>query len=123
MEVRVPFLDHRLVELALGIPDKIKYPNHPKQLLTEALGDLLPEEITRRTKQGFVLPWDSWMRGDLAPLIESGLGHLKSVEGVKAAGIDRLYNQFKGGNPRIHWTHIWALVTLGHWTHRHGIKG
>lgn len=123
MEVRVPFLDHRLVELALGIPDKIKYPNRPKQLLTEALGDLLPEEITRRPKQGFVLPWDSWMRGDLKPLIESGLGHLKSIEGVKAAGIDGLYSQFNGENPRIHWTHIWALVTLGHWTHRHGIKG
>lgn len=123
MEVRVPFLDHRLVELALGIPDHIKYPHHPKQLLTEALGDLLPEEITRRPKQGFVLPWDAWMRGDLAPLVRSGLAHLKQLDGVKSDGIDQLYRQFTGGTPQVHWTHIWALVTLGIWTNRHGIKG
>lgn len=123
LEVRVPFLDYKLLELALSIPDAMKYPHRPKQLLTEALVDLLPEEITQRPKQGFVLPWDLWMRGELVPLVEQGLQHLKALDGVKEKGIDRLYSKFQARHPRVHWTHIWALVALGHWTHRHQIEG
>ena len=62
LEVRVPFLDHRLVAAALAAPDVDKYPTTPKRLLVDALDGLLPEDLVNRPKMGFVMPWEAWMR-------------------------------------------------------------
>ena len=75
LEVRVPLLDHKLVEYVMGLPDAIKRPNgYPKRLLMESLASGLPSDIVDRPKQGFVLPFDPWMRGELEPLCEHHLG-------------------------------------------------
>jgi asparagine synthetase B (glutamine-hydrolysing) len=50
LEVREPFLDHDLIEWVLAVSDVEKYPHFPKQLLVEAMGDLLPPEIVHRPK-------------------------------------------------------------------------
>jgi asparagine synthase (glutamine-hydrolysing) len=64
IEARVPFLDHRLVEYTISIPDKFKVPNfnEPKYLLKKAVEDILPHNIIYRRKQGFAAPVDSWFR-------------------------------------------------------------
>ncbi|MED5335551.1 MAG: asparagine synthetase B family protein, partial [Bacteroidota bacterium] len=76
LEVRVPFLDHRLVETALAIGDPVKFPHTPKALLTAALGDRLPREIIDRPKMGFTLPWEIWMNGPLEATCQAGLNAL-----------------------------------------------
>src|SRR5690606_31770525 len=65
LEIRVPFIDHRLVEYVLGVNDQLKYPHTPKQLLTESFEDMLPNEVVNRPKMGFTFPWALWMRGEL----------------------------------------------------------
>src|SRR5690606_11559669 len=66
LEVRVPFLDHHLVEFVLSLPDEYKQKqNIPKSLLVESLNGLLPEEIIYRKKMGFVLPWKQWIKQEL----------------------------------------------------------
>ena len=69
LECRVPFLDHRLVELAASIPDHIKLPGgRLKGLLKEALRDVLPANIINRRKRGFGAPVGAWFKQELAPL-------------------------------------------------------
>ena len=81
LEVRMPFLDHRLVAAALAAPDSDKFPSSPKRLLVESLDGLLPDDVVNRPKMGFVLPWESWMRGELKPVCERGLQSSKTALG------------------------------------------
>src|SRR5262249_51958148 len=76
LEVRVPLLDHLLVDLVTSLPDSIKQPagDTPKPLLVRSLDGLLPESIVHRPKQGFTLPFDPWMRGPLKAFCERRLG-------------------------------------------------
>ena len=66
LEVRVPFLDHRLVEFVGRLPKSAKFvPAVPKALLVEALSDVLPDNVVRQKKRTFTLPWEVWLRGPL----------------------------------------------------------
>ena len=72
IECRVPFLDHRLVELAASIPASIKRPQGQlKDLLKKVLEPDLPTEILHRRKRGFGAPVGAWFKGELQPLRES----------------------------------------------------
>jgi asparagine synthase (glutamine-hydrolysing) len=74
LEVRLPLIDHTLVELAARIPSDLKlHGNEEKFILRKALSHLLPEEITQRSKKGFIFPMGSWMRNELRPVVESCL--------------------------------------------------
>ena len=65
IEARVPFLDHKLVEFALQIPDNIKYKNKTKKYhLKKACEDLLPKDIIYRKKMGFSAPITRWFNQD-----------------------------------------------------------
>jgi asparagine synthase (glutamine-hydrolysing) len=68
VEARVPFLDHRVVELAAAIPPGIKMRGiREKAVLRDAVEDLLPRSIVRRTKRPFVVPIRDWFFGPGAP--------------------------------------------------------
>ncbi|MEX2496042.1 MAG: asparagine synthase (glutamine-hydrolyzing) [Woeseia sp.] len=72
LECRVPFLDHRLVELAAGIPADMKRPGgRLKHLLKKALEPDLPREILYRRKRGFGAPVGAWFKGELQTLRDS----------------------------------------------------
>ncbi len=69
LECRVPFLDHRLVELAASIPADVKLPDgRLKGLLKDSLRDVLPGNIINRRKRGFGAPVGAWFKQELAPL-------------------------------------------------------
>ncbi|HXU26073.1 MAG TPA: asparagine synthase (glutamine-hydrolyzing) [Bacteroidia bacterium] len=114
LEVRVPFLDYKLVEYVLGVTDKHKYPHTPKKLLTDSLQDLLPAEIINRKKMGFVLPWQLWMKNELKQFCEENLAHLEGM-GFNQNAVNNLWKSFLKGDPQITWSRIWPLVTLGNW--------
>jgi asparagine synthase (glutamine-hydrolysing) len=117
LELRVPFLDHDLVEYVLGLPEaaKKRYPD-PKGLLVEACRDLLPPSVYRRPKAGFVLPMKLWMLGPLASFVEEGLRETVSRRLLSPAFVDEIRGAFQGG--RLHWTRLWSIVVLGHFAKR-----
>ncbi len=119
LEVRVPFLDHRLVEAALAINDPVKFPHSPKSLLTAALGDRLPRSIIDRPKMGFTLPWDIWMRGPLGSTCQQGLDTLIQREVLNEQALRALWHGFEQGT--VTWSRVWTLVSLGQWIDRHDL--
>lgn len=121
LEVRVPFLDHELVEFVLGVNDRQKFPHTPKQLLVDSLGDLLPREIVDRPKMGFTLPWDQWMRTALKSYCEAKLHDLGQRTEFNADGVNALWQRFLAGDKRITWSRVWYLVVLGDWLERNAI--
>lgn len=122
LELREPFFDHDLVEYVLNIPDNIKFPAYPKKLLVESLGDLLPQEIVFRKKQGFVLPYDLWMRGDLRRFCD------EKIRGLAARGIFEeekmvaYWNRFLERRSNIRWSDIWIFVVLEHWLEKNQVS-
>lgn len=121
LELRVPFLDHRLVEYLLGVSDNEKYPHSPKQLLTEAFEGLIPQDIIHRPKMGFTFPWGHWMKNELRSFCEIQLHSLASLPQFHAPEIELLWQKFLKSDPRITWSRVWPLVVLGHWTKQHDV--
>jgi asparagine synthase (glutamine-hydrolysing) len=112
LEVRVPLLDQRLAELALGLPAAVKRAGvGPKPLLAAAVGDLLPPLVReRRDKRGFTLPFERWLRGPLLPQLNALAAEPRLLRPGALAAARR---GFETG--RLHWSRLWALVALEGW--------
>jgi asparagine synthase (glutamine-hydrolysing) len=66
IELRVPFLDHRVLEFAAGLPSNFKLRGFTtKYLAKRALSAYVPKEILKRQKAGFPVPYESWLRTEL----------------------------------------------------------
>ncbi len=117
LELRVPFLDHELVEYSLGLPapEKTRY-RGAKGLLVEACRDLLPPPVYQRPKAGFALPMQSWMAGPLASFVDQGLEEVVAREILPNEFVVRARAQFRRG--QLHWTRLWGMVALGHFVRR-----
>jgi asparagine synthase (glutamine-hydrolysing) len=123
LEVRVPLLDHVLMEYVMGLPDDYKQPNGtPKRLLVESLAGLLPESIVRRPKQGFTLPFEVWLRGELRGFCSDRLGPGRlGARGIfRSSEIQRLWNSFLDGRSNVSWSRVWLMVVLEEWLERQG---
>ena len=117
LEMRVPFLDHELVEYVLGLPATVKKQYAGvKGLLVEACRDLLPSSVYDRPKSGFVLPMKQWMDGPLAAFVEDGLCETLERELLPEAFVNDLRETFRRN--RLHWTRLWSVVVLGHYAKR-----
>lgn len=80
LEARVPFLDHRVAEMAWQIPQDMKIRNGiGKWILRQILYQYVPKELIERPKAGFAIPLDSWLRGPLRDWAESLLNRKKLV--------------------------------------------
>lgn len=121
LEIRVPFLDHRLVEYVLGLDDHIKYPHSPKQLLVDSMKGLIPDEVVNRPKMGFTFPWAVWMREDLRSYCEKGLDVLREKAIFDKDFLNETWNLFLKGDRTFAWSRMWPLVVLGHWIHHNDI--
>lgn len=117
LEMRVPFLDHELVEYVLGLPAAVKkrYPG-VKGLLVEACRDLLPASVYDRPKAGFVLPMKQWMRGPLAAFVTEGLQETIARRLLPEVFVNEMRDAFQ--RERLHWTRLWSMVVLGHYAKR-----
>src|SRR4030042_2889592 len=87
LEVRVPYLDHKLVEFFLSIPPSLKLRGITKKyLLKKAAERILPKEIIYRKKKGFSVPLTVWFRGSLKSYVDEILGD-ESLSNVKLFNI------------------------------------
>jgi asparagine synthase (glutamine-hydrolysing) len=100
LEARVPFLDHRIVEWAAGLPDALKIRGRTtKFILRRAFEGRLPDRILGRPKRGFDLPLASWLRGPLRQLAGDLLssGNLERWEGLNGGRVRAMLDQHMGG--------------------------
>src|SRR5262245_82425 len=117
LEVRPPFLDHRICEFALSLPEDMKIRRSQLKFLLRALmRHKLPASILRRKKIGFDIPAHDWLRGALKPLLldtvtenavrETGLFRWHGIETILKEHLDR----------RANWGyHLWGLMILFLW--------
>ena len=120
LEVRVPFLDHRLVEFVGRLPRSAKYtPDVPKSLLVEALSDLLPDEVVGQSKRTFTLPWDVWLRGSLGVRLSQELANLTPPlrQYVNQRAVRGAWQNFVIG--QTNWSRPWSLYVLNEWVCHH----
>lgn len=122
LEVRVPFLDYKLVEFALSVKDEYKYPHTPKKLLIDSLGDLLPNEIVNRPKMGFTLPWKDWLKNELRDFCEDNIIQFSKRGFVNREAVLLIWNRFLKNDPKITWSRVWHIVVLNNWINTHGIE-
>jgi len=121
LEVRVPLLDHRVVESAFRLPLKWKARgNKTKLLLRRLLQRYLPRELFERPKRGFAVPLGDWFRGELAPVLERYLGEQRLAEDdiLKPEGVRRLVAEHRSGK-RDHYHRLWILLFLQMWRERY----
>lgn len=118
LEVRVPLIDHVLVEQVLQLPGQVKARQNGgvnKPLLVASLDGVLPPEIARAPKRTFTFPWADWLRGPLRPEVGPALdGDSEVFNGVLSReGVSQVWRQFLVGETS--WARPWALYVLEHW--------
>jgi len=121
LEVRVPFFDYRLIEYVLSLPDHIKYPHTPKQLLVDAMAPRLPAEVSQRKKMGFTLPMKHWLKNELATMAGEKIAYLADRKEFNSDEVINKWKNFNNGDERILWTRIWKLVVLSDWLQRNNL--
>jgi asparagine synthase (glutamine-hydrolysing) len=117
IESRVPFLDHRLVEFAARLPDRLKLSGFTtKRILREAIRGLLPDRILTRKKMGFPVPFSDWMRGPWNAVARDVLLDRRTRERglLDPAAVSALL-QDHGSGRRNGGDAIWALLNLELW--------
>ena len=117
IESRVPFLDHVLVEYTARIP--AKYAIHGlagKQVLKEAVEDLLPHDIIYRKKMGFPTPWAYWLAGPQLNDLEKILLSARTLQRgfFQPEAVKRMFAEHRA-NRRDHGNRIWRLLNLETW--------
>ncbi len=121
LEVREPFFDSDLIEYVLGIPDQYKQPLYPKSLLVESVKPLLPDEIVFRKKQGFVFPWEVWMKNELYDFCDQRIARISGRDFINAGALSQFWKRFLNNHPGIRWMDIWLFVVLEYWLEKNGI--
>ncbi|MEE9591609.1 MAG: asparagine synthase-related protein [Thermodesulfobacteriota bacterium] len=109
LEIRVPFVDHVLVEYLAGISVEYKLnKDTPKKFLIKALHCELPRATMDRPKMTFALPFDLWLREELKDFMEESLFNSTIFNHNY---VKDLWADFLG--QRVDWARPWALVVLG----------
>jgi asparagine synthase (glutamine-hydrolysing) len=119
LEVRVPLLDHELVEFVAALPGAAKQrAGQPKALLAEAVRDILPAEVLRQPKRTFTLPWEHWLRGPLGDRVARDLHDLSAPlrDHLESKSVRAVWRNFRAG--QTGWSRPWSLYVLNEWVRR-----
>jgi asparagine synthase (glutamine-hydrolysing) len=120
VEARVPFLDHHLVEYALGVPRSLKVEGASgKHILKRALEDILPRDLLYTRKRGFGAPVREWFRSALGELFDSHVlnSTLRKRDLLDYDFVSKMLTEHR--NQSKDWGfHLWALLNLSLWYER-----
>ncbi len=124
LEVRVPFVDHRLIEAVAALPEARRFQPIGKKALLRQLGTAgIDPKIFDRPKAGFELPFDVWCRNRLRTQVGETLLDADLCErvGLNPVEVGNLWAAFCDGRPGIYWSRIWALFVLMWWSREYDI--
>ena len=119
LEVRVPLLDTPLVEFVGALSGAARWSAaQPKALLSDAIADLLPQEILTQKKRTFTLPWEEWLRGPLRKRMEASFAELAPglAEYLRVDGVRSVWSAFLAG--RTSWSRPWSIYVMNEWCRR-----
>ncbi|UII32879.1 asparagine synthase (glutamine-hydrolyzing) [Fulvivirga ulvae] len=123
LEVRVPFLDHEVVEFAFSLPASSKINGQiRKRIVQDSFRDILPPELYNRPKKGFEVPLLKWFRNEMRSMINDDLLRDDFVEqqGIfNVAEIRKLKRKLFSSNPGDVHAQVWALIVFQWWWKRH----
>ena len=120
LELRVPFIDHTLLEFCARIPTSLKLRGTEKKyLLREASRSLIPESVLTHRKQGFASPMAIWLRGGLRDFVEShlskdALGRVGVLDATVARGLFQAHQDRRSLNDK----QVFALLMFQRWSMR-----
>ena len=119
LEVRVPFLDHELVNFVFSLPEEYKIcSTHRKRILQDTFKDILPQRLYKRPKHGFEVPLLSWFRSDLKSMINNDLLSKELIEkqGIfNPEKIEQIKAKLNSSSPQDASAHIWGLIVFQYW--------
>lgn len=120
LELRTPFLDHRLIEFAAGLPASLKIRGFElKHIMKKAVEPWLPHNIVYRQKRGFSVPIASWMRNELRSLVDDTLGEEKlRRQGILNAPFVRSLLREHWEGKADHRKALWTLLCFQLWRDR-----
>jgi len=118
LELRVPFLDHELVDCSLR--HHLSDPRGRKAALRRLAATLLPPAVASGPKKGFVLPMDRWMRGPLRGYVTEGLIALRESGALPRLDAPALRARFE--SRRLRGSRLWQMAVLGHWLGGQGLR-
>ncbi len=122
LEIRVPFLDHQVVEFAFGLPEATKINRQmKKRIVQDSFRELLPAELYRRPKHGFEVPLLGWFRAELKNTIEDLLddSFIREQDIFDPEGIVGVKQRLFSKDPGDMHATVWALVVFQHWWKRY----
>jgi asparagine synthase (glutamine-hydrolysing) len=122
LEIREPFFDQDLVEFVMSVPDHFKVPVYPKSLLVESLKPLLPDEIVHRKKQGFLFPWNRWIKKELRSFCDEQIRRMAQRDFIHGERLRTTWGLFLNGDKNIRWTEIWLFVVLNYWMEKNQVQ-
>lgn len=117
LEVRVPLLDHRIIEYSCNIDRSMKTKgNISKYLLKEILYEYVPKNLLDRPKWGFAIPLSNWLKKDLNYLIDKYLSKevIESYDILSYPSVNQLRKRFENGEDFL-FNRIWSLIILNMW--------
>jgi asparagine synthase (glutamine-hydrolysing) len=123
LEVREPFFDQDLVEFVLSVPDALKKPVYPKSLLVESLKPLLPDEVVHRKKQGFLFPWEYWLKNELRDFGQRHITNMSQRSFIRQDALLGCWKRFLAGDRNIRWSDLWLFIVLDHWMEKNQVAG
>jgi asparagine synthase (glutamine-hydrolysing) len=121
LEARVPYLDHRFVELAARLEPSLKQRGDTRKYALKKLAEkFLPHDIVHRRKQGFVMPLSTWLEGGLRTHVDRSLGPAGLARRglLRRDALERLLGEHRAGR-RNNAGRLWALTVLELWFERH----
>lgn len=123
LEIRVPFLDADFSSLALRLDSSARVPGAvQKHRFSEAIKDWIPSENVSRSKQGFAMPFASWMRNELHDDVSNGIEGLTQILGAGSkSDIQGVWKAFLSQPDRVGWSRPWALFVLGRYLRNTGL--
>lgn len=124
IELRSPLADPRIIEALARLPVEKKFlPVGYKPLLRKYGLEGVDPKLYDRPKQGFVLPFDRWIRQNLGRVMNELLLDAAACRaaGLRPEAVARLWHVFQQGSPGLYWTRVWAIYVLIRWCQRHGV--
>lgn len=125
LETRLPLVDSVVSDAVTQMDDASRFEPLGRKAALRRIGLRgLDPALFERPKQGFVMPFDRWIRRSLGPGMDATLRDAALVRsiGLNPEVVAGLWSAFQSGAPGLYWSRVWAIYALIRWCQRHDVR-